>query len=153
MDFIEALENRIRKTIPKDKFIGIVKTAPPNITIEYSGQIIPTAQIKVLNYLLPNYHRKYKLDGIIDSQHQDVSEYNFNNTTSSSPVGDHPSHPIPSLKGSGTMESTGNYEHHGDLWFTDTLRVGCEVLVEIIDNSYVVVGQVVQMPNNAKEGA
>lgn len=150
---IEALEGRMKSLMPVMPFIAIVESPPPNITIKYENNIIPTAQIKVMNYLLPNYHRTYRSEGIIDSMHQDVSEYSFDNSTASEAVGSHPAHPIPKLAGSGTIESTGNYEHHGDIWLTDTLRVGSEVLVQVVGNSYVITGQVVQMPNNAKEGA
>ncbi|MGL5050914.1 MAG: DUF2577 family protein [Fusobacteriaceae bacterium] len=152
---VEALEKRMRGTLPPLPFIAIVKTAPPNISIEYLGNIIKAEQIKIMNYLLLNYHRTYKLKGVIDKQHQDVSEQKQTFSASDmSPAGEGPhKHNLVSGTSNGTIESTGNYEHHGDLWLTDTLRVGCEVLVQVVGNSYIITGQVVQMPNSAKEGA
>ena len=133
--------------------IAKVETPPPNLTLRYSEQIIPSKQIYCSNYLLPHYHRNYTIDGIIDNIEIDVSQYDFNNTTSSESVGDHPAHPIPKLSGSGTYKGSGIYQSHKDIWFEDTLIAGNEVLVEIVNNSYVVVAQIVRMPSEAKEGA
>jgi len=43
-----------------------VETPPPNLTIKFDGQVIPSEQIYCSNYLLPHYHRDYTIDGIID---------------------------------------------------------------------------------------
>ena len=137
----------------KKSVICTIATPPPNITLNYENQTILTKQIYVANYLLQNYHRQYKIDGVVDNIEINVSEYDFDNTTKSDPVPQHPSHPIPKLQGSGKYKGSGVYQTHKDFWFTDTLQVGNEVLVEIVNNSYVVVAQIVRMPSGAKEGA
>lgn len=153
-NFINAIMKVIEKKVNiKKSIICTVITPPPNITLKYENITIPTEQIYVANYLLQNYHRQYKIDGIIDNIKIDVSKYDFDNTTSSESVGDHPAHPIPKLSGSGTYKGSGTYQAHKDIWFTDTLIAGNEVLVEIVNNSYIVVAQIVRMPSEAKEGA
>lgn len=136
----------------KKSIICTIATPPPNITLNYENQTIPTKQIYVANYLLQNYHRQYKIDGVVDNIEINVSEYNFNNSTSTEVASNH-SHPIKSLSGKGNYKGSGVYQTHKDFWFTDTLQVGNEVLVEIVNNSYVVVAQIVRMPSGAKEGA
>ena len=153
-NFINAILNAIEKRANiKKSIICTVLTPPPNITLKYENITIPTEQIYVANYLLQNYHRQYKIDGIIDNIEIDVSEYSFDNTTSSEPVSTHPAHPIKKLSGKGTYKGSGIYQSHKDFWFTDTLIPNSEVLVEIVNNSYVVVAQIDRMPNEAKEGA
>lgn len=153
-NFINAILNAVEKRASiKKSIICTVITPPPNITLKYENMTIPTEQIYVANYLLQNYHRQYKIDGIIDNIEIDVSQYDFKNTTNSEPVPNHPSHPIPKLQGSGTYKGSGIYQSHKDFWFTDTLIPNSEVLVDIVNNSYVVVAQIVRMPNGAKEGA
>ncbi len=152
---VEAIITRIKKeTSIKKSIICTVETPPPNITLKYGELIIPTSMIKVNNILLENYHRKYKLDGIIDEEEQDVSEFSFTYDDSSMTEGPGPhTHNLITSSGTGNIKSTGAYKHHGDIWFIDTLQFGNEVVVEIIDNSYVVMAHVVQMPSQAKEGA
>ena len=118
-----------------------VVTPPPNLTIEFDGQVIPSKQIYCSNYLLPHYHRDYKIDGIIDEIEIDVSNYNYDNTTSET-MG----HGIPKLKGSG------KYKSHKDIWFEDTLKKGDEVLVLAMGVHYVVVTKIVKMPSGAIKG-
>lgn len=120
---------------------------PPNLTIEFDGQVIPSEQIYCSNYLLPHYHRDYKIDGIIDEIEIDVSNYNYDNTTS-----DTMGHSIPKLKGSGKYKGSGTYKSHKDIWFEDTLKKGDEVLVVVLGVYYVVVTKIVKMPSGAIEG-
>lgn len=124
-----------------------VVTPPPNLTIEFDGQVIPSKQIYCSNYLLPHYHRDYKIDGIIDEIEIDVSNYNYDNTTS-----DIMGHGIPKLKGSGKYKGSGTYKSHKDIWFEDTLKKGDEVLVVVLGVYYVVVTKIVKMPSKAIEG-
>ena len=124
-----------------------VLTPPPNLTIEFDGQVIPSKQIYCSNYLLPHYHRDYKIDGIIDEIEIDVSDYNYTNTTS-----DTMGHGIPKLKGSGKYKGSGIYKSHKDIWFEDTLKKGDEVLVVVLGVYYVVVTKIVKMPSGAIEG-
>ena len=153
-EFVEAIVKMVEKKANlKKTLICEVVTPPPNITLKYETITIPTEQIYVANYLLQNYHRQYKIDGIIDNIELDVSKYDFENTTSSEPVPNHPAHPIPNLSGTGTLKGNGSYQSHKDFWFTDTLIAGSEVLVEQVNNSYVVVAQIVRMPSEAKGGA
>ena len=64
--FINAVMKAIeRRADIKKSIICTVVTPPPNITLKYENIIIPTEQIYVANYLLQNYHRQYKIDGII----------------------------------------------------------------------------------------
>lgn len=134
--------------------IATVDTPPPNLTLKYSDQVIYPEQIYCSNYLLQEYHRTYKFEGIIDQQHQDVSDFKQDVSSSSmtlNGMGPH-EHKITKVAGSGTIESTGNYNHHGDLWLTDTLKKGDEVLVCIVGMFYVVVTKITKMPNMAIEG-
>ena len=151
--FINAIMKAVEKKANiKKSIICTVITPPPNITLKYENITIPTEQIYVANYLLQNYHRQYKIDGIIDNIEIDVLEYSFDNTTSTEIAANH-THQIKKLVGSGTYKGSGIYQSHKDFWFTDTLIPNSEVLVEVVNNSYVVVAQIVRMPSGAKEGA
>jgi hypothetical protein len=124
-----------------------VETPPPNLTIKFDGQIIPSEQIYCSNYLLPHYHRDYKIDGIIDEIKIDVSKYDYDNTTQ-----DVMGHKIPKLEGSGTFQGNGTFKSHKDIWFEDTLQKGDEVLVLVLGVHYVVVTKIVKMPSEAIKG-
>lgn len=124
-----------------------VVTPPPNLTIEFDGQVIPSEQIYCSNYLLPHYHRDYTIDGVIDEINIDVAKYDYDNTTS-----DMVGHKIPKLKGSGKYEGSGTYKSHKDIWFEDTLQKGDEVLVLVMGVHYVVVTKIVKMPSGAIKG-
>ena len=124
-----------------------VETPPPNLTIKFDGQIIPSEQIYCSNYLLPHYHRDYKIDGIIDEIKIDVSKYDYDNTTQ-----DVMGHKIPKLEGSGTFQGNGTFKSHKDIWFEDTLQKGDEVLVLVMGVHYVVVTKIVKMPSEAIKG-
>lgn len=124
-----------------------VVTPPPNITIEFDGQVIPSEQIYCSNYLLPHYHRDYIIDGVIDKIKINVSSYDYDNETS-----DTMGHGIPKLAGSGKYNGSGIYKSHKDIWFEDTLKVGDEVLVVVLGVYYVVVTRIVKMPSKAIEG-
>lgn len=124
-----------------------VETPPPNLTIKFDGQIIPSEQIYCSNYLLPHYHRDYKIDGIIDEIKIDVSKYDYDNTTQ-----DVMGHKIPKLEGNGTFQGNGTFKSHKDIWFEDTLQKGDEVLVLVMGVHYVVVTKIVKMPSGAIKG-
>lgn len=124
-----------------------VVTPPPNLTIEFDGQVIPSEQIYCSNYLLPHYHRDYTIDGVIDEIEIDVSKYDYNNTTQ-----DVMGHKIPKLEGSGNYQGNGTYKSHKDIWFEDTLQKGDEVLVLVMGVHYVVVTKIVKMPSGAIKG-
>lgn len=152
---IRIIENIIEsKKIRSSQIIAVVETPPPNLTLRYGEQIIASDQIYCSNYLLPNYFREYKIEGIIDVMHQEVSQYNFDNTTSTNKEKepDGHTHPISILAGSGTIDNTGDYKSHGKFWFTDTLTKGAEVLVDIVGVYYVVTARIVKMPSTAIEG-
>lgn len=131
--------------------IAKVETPPPNLTLKFSEQLIPAEQIYCSNYLLPHYHRNYKLDGIIDNVEINVSEYSFNNSTSTEVASNH-SHPVKSLSGKGNYKGSGTYQSHKDIWFEDTLKAGDEVLVNIVGVFWVVVSKITKMPSEAIEG-
>ena len=124
-----------------------VVTPPPNLTIEFDGQVIPSEQIYCSNYLLPHYHRDYTIDGIIDEIKIDISKYDYDNTTQ-----DAMGHKILKLEGSGNYEGNGTYKSHKDIWFEDTLQKGDEVLVLVMGVHYVVVTKIVKMPSGAIKG-
>ena len=151
-EFIKIIDSRVSRQNRIKQVIAKVETPPPNLTLRYSEQIIPSKQIYCSNYLLPHYHRNYTIDGVIDNIEIDVSEYNFDNTTSSEPVSTHPAHPIKKLSGKGNYKGTGIYQSHKDIWFEDTLKVGDEVLVNLVGVYWVVVSKVTKMPSQAIEG-
>ena len=124
-----------------------VVTPPPNLTIEFDGQVIPSEQIYCSNYLLPHYHRDYTIDGIIDKIEIDVAKYDYNNNTQ-----DAMGHKILKLEGSGNYQGKGTYKSHKDIWFEDTLQKGDEVLVLVLGVHYVVVTKIVKMPSEAIKG-
>lgn len=124
-----------------------VITPPPNLTIEFDGQVIPSEQIYCSNYLLPHYHRDYTIDGVIDEIKIDVSKYDYDNTTQ-----DAMGHKILKLEGSGNYQGNGTYKSHKDIWFDDTLQKGDEVLVLVLGVHYVVVTKIVKMPSGAIKG-
>ena len=124
-----------------------VETPPPNLTIKFDGQVIPSEQIYCSNYLLPHYHRDYTIDGVIDEIKIDVSNYDYDNTTQ-----DAMGHKIPKLNGSGNYQGNGTYKSHKDIWFEDTLQKGDEVLVLVLGVHYVVVTKIVKMPSGAIKG-
>ena len=144
-ELIENMINDRMKAVPIIK--ATVKTPPPNLTIEFDGQIIPSEQIYCSNYLLPHYHRDYTIDGIIDNIEINVSNYDYDNTTT-----DTKGHGIPKLTGSGKYKGSGTYKSHKDIWFEDTLKKGDEVLVVVLGVYYVVVTKIVKMPSGAIEG-
>ena len=152
--FLDLIEKIVKKNSnTQSLIIAKVVSPPPNLKIEFGGVQIPSEQIYCSNYLLPNYKRNYKLSGIIDEMTQNISDYSFNNSTLTELEGPGPhKHLIKSLKGSGNIESTGDYKHHGEIWFTDTLEVGVEVLVAVVGVFYVVMDRIVKMPSEAIEG-
>lgn len=154
IEFARLIENILKKNNPITQVIAKVESPPPELTLKYSEQIIPSNQIYCSNYLLSRYHRNYTFEGIIGEQHQDVSEFQFDVSSSNmTKAGQGPHiHDIKKIGGSGTAESTGNYKHHGDLWLEDTLKVGDEVLVNIVGIYWVVVTKVTKMPSVAIEG-
>lgn len=137
---VTLMLKRIKKesNIPKS-VIAKVKTVPPNITLEYAGQTIPTGQIYVNNTLLSHYNRTYTIQGNINEITIDATS---NNIIASNHTHRH-----------GTIEGSGSYKANGNIWLENTLEVGSEVLVELVGNLFVIVAQVVRMPNNALGGA
>lgn len=137
------------------QLIAKVETAPPELTLKFAEQIIPSKQIYCSNYLLPHYHREYTIDGTVDDIELSLSKMDVNNTTSTATAESH-SHSIPSIKGvgggAGSLKGNGTYKTHGDIWFEDTLKAGDEVLVNIVGVYWVVVSKITKMPSGAVEG-
>lgn len=148
-EIVKMMKNKKVNSITQ--VIAKVETPPPNLTLKFSEQLIPAEQIYCSNYLLPHYHRNYKLDGIIDNIEINVSEYSFNNSTSTEVASNH-SHPVKSLSGKGNYKGSGTYQSHKDIWFEDTLKTGDEVLVNIVGVFWVVVSKITKMPSGAIEG-
>lgn len=145
IDSINSISTKIIK--------ASVKTPPPNLTVEFAGVIIPSEQIYCSNFLLPHYHRDYKIDGVIDDIKIKMDTYSGDNTTSTSAAGPGPhTHDIPSIAGSERFEGNGTYKSHKDIWFEDTLKAGDEVLVVISGIYFVVVTKITKMPSGAIEG-
>lgn len=153
MSFADDLIDIIKSNnnVYATQVIAKVETPPPNLTLKFSEQLIPAEQIYCSNYLLPHYHRNYKLDGIIDNIEVNVFEYSFNNSTSTEVASNH-SHPVKSLSGKGNYKGSGTYQSHKDIWFEDTLKTGDEVLVNIVGVFWVVVSKITKMPSGAIEG-
>lgn len=137
------------------QLIATVETAPPELTLRFSEQVIPSEQIYCSNYLLPRYHREYTIDGTVDDIELSLSKMEVSNTTSTAVAESH-SHNIPSIKGvggaAGSLKGNGTYKTHGDIWFEDTLKPGDEVLVNIVGVYWVVVSKITKMPSGAIEG-
>lgn len=155
--FLGIIQNMIRKNMLPTQLIATVETAPPELTLRFSEQVIPSEQIYCSNYLLPHYHREYTIDGTVDDIELSLSKMEVNNTTSTSPAGEGPhTHAIPSIKGvegtAGSLKGSGTYKTHGDIWFEDTLKAGDEVLVNIVGVYWVVVSKITKMPSGAIEG-
>lgn len=148
-EIVKMMKNKKVNSITQ--VIAKVETPPPNLTLKFSEQFIPAEQIYCSNYLLPHYHRNYKIDGIIDNVEINVSEYSFNNSTSTEVASNH-SHPVKSLSGKGNYKGSGTYQSHKDIWFEDTLKAGDEVLVNIVGVFWVVVSKITKMPSGAIEG-
>lgn len=96
---------------------GQVSKAPPNleVTLE-NGIVIKNHKIMIAIEKIVGYTRTYSLEG-------NITEYKFNNTTSSESIPNHPPHPIKNLEGNGT------YKAEGTIQWTDTLKVGDTVLM------------------------
>ncbi|CAL7916381.1 DUF2577 family protein [Fusobacterium necrophorum] len=140
------IENTNRST-SKTLIVAKVISPPPALKLKFAEQEIMPEQIYCSNYLLPHYHRDYKIDGVIDEIKIDVDSYDYTNTTS-----DLSGDKIIPLQGSGKFEGSGTYKSHKDIWFEDTLKVGDEVLVAIVGVFYVVISKITKMPNKAIEG-
>lgn len=109
------------KSRDNPKFLGAITgevvKAPPELEVKLeNGIIIKNKKIMISIEKIIGYERTYSLEG-------DVTEYDFDNTTKSDPVPQHPSHPIPKLKGKGT------YKAEGKIKWTDTLKFGDKVLM------------------------
>lgn len=68
-----------------------------------------------------DYYRTYKIESEITEMKRDIEKYSFQNTTATEIASLH-THPIKTLTGQGSDESTGDYKAQGDFWFTDTLK-------------------------------
>ncbi|MGL4402419.1 MAG: DUF2577 family protein [Fusobacteriaceae bacterium] len=154
---INSLTQIVSGMLPANNLlIGSVVNPPPDLSVKFGEQIIPSGQLYCSNHLLPNYRRDFKLKGVIDMQHQDISELDVNYSASDMVQGGQGphKHKLISSTASGTMESTGNYEHHGEMWWTNTLKAGDEILLAVVGQFYVVVDRIVKMPAQAiEEGA
>ena len=118
-----------------------VTSPPPELKIKFDNVEIPSEQIYCSNFLLPNYHRNYKIEGILD-------EITINSTSQTTTANG----PSPHTHDHSTIKGSGTYKSHQDIWFEDTLKIGDEVLVLVLGINYVVVSRIVKMPNNAEEG-
>lgn len=145
--FIDLIIENTNRSTSKTLIVAKVISSPPNLKLKFAEQEIMPEQIYCSNYLLPHYHRDYKIDGVIDEIKIDVDSYDYTNTTS-----DLSGDKIIPLQGSGKFEGNGTYKSHKDIWFEDTLKVGDEVLVAIVGVFYVVISKITKMPNKAIEG-
>lgn len=96
---------------------GEVVKVPPELEVKLeNGVTIKNHKIMISIEKIIGYQRTYSLKG-------NITQYDFDNTTSSEAVQNHPSHPIPKLSGNGT------YSAEGTIQWTDTLKVGDKVLM------------------------
>lgn len=136
----DMLDNRVDQQ--SNNFIrASVVSPPPELKIKFDNVEIPSEQIYCSNFLLPNYHRSYKIDGVIN-------EITIDTTTQTATADG----PAPHTHDHATIKGSGAYKSHQDIWFEDTLKVGDEVLVLVLGINYVVVSRIVKMPNSAAEG-
>lgn len=145
--FIDLIIENTNRSTSKTLIVAKVISPPPALKLKFAEQEIMPEQIYCSNYLLPHYHRDYKIDGVIDEIKIDVDSYDYTNTTS-----DLSGDKIIPLRGSGKFEGSGTYKSHKDIWFEDTLKAGDEVLVAIVGVFYVVISKITKMPNKAIEG-
>ena len=146
------------KAIPMNIVIAEVVDPPPNLSIKFGEQVIPSGQIYCSNYLLPHYHRDYTIKGTVDDIELSLSKMTVANTTSTETADSH-THPISTIKGkeggsgsAGGLKGNGTYETHGDIWFEDTLNTGDEVLCVLAGVYWVVTTKITKMPSGAKDG-
>ena len=118
-----------------------VTSPPPELKIKFDNVEIPSEQIYCSNFLLPNYHRNYKIEGILD----EITINSTSQTTTANGPSTH-THDHSIIKGTGT------YKSHQDIWFKKKKKIGDEVLVLVLGINYVVVSRIVKIPNNAEEG-
>lgn len=96
---------------------GEVIKAPPNLEVRLENKVvIKNHKIIISIEKIIGYQRTYSLKG-------NITKYDFDNTTSSEAVPNHPAHPISKLSGTGT------YTAEGTIQWTDTLKVGDKVLM------------------------
>jgi hypothetical protein len=142
MTLVHAMDELINKRLPSNNLIiASVVSVPPALSIKFSEVTIPPEMIYCSNYLLPNYVRDYKLEGTINTIHQDYNSSDM------------------SLEGQGphkhqlnSSDASGTYETQGKIWWTNTLNVGDEVIVAVVGQFYVVLDRIIKMPNSAAEG-
>lgn len=112
-NFVAKYMKRLNKPKEFQTCVGVVIKAPPELTISIlSGKMILYPRMLYMNdRLFDDYTRMYQLEG-------EITEYNFQNTTSSEPVSTHPAHPIKTLEGKGSYKAKGKFVN------TDTLVAG-----------------------------
>lgn len=155
--FIENMRTLIASMIPPNNLIiASVVTPPPNLSVKFSENIVTSEQLYCSNYLLPNYRRNYKSKEIILSEKDDVSKLDLKFSASNTELkgqGPH-QHRFITATASGTSELTGESECDGEIWLTNTLNVGDEVLLGVVGRYYVVMDRIIKMPGSAiEEGA
>lgn len=71
MSMFEILNNMIDNGVQQqsNNFIrASVTSPPPELKIKFDNVEIPSEQIYCSNFLLPHYHRTYRIDGVIDEK-------------------------------------------------------------------------------------
>lgn len=159
INLINGMANAIKTKILSEvsiptTVIAQVVTPPPGITIEYSGMTIPTEQIYINNFLLPEYNRTYRVDGTTQARTQTM-EIQVDNTTETSPAGEGPhTHAIPTISGTGTITtSEGTFQESGTRWLTSTLIPGQRVLCHIVGGMFVIAFSITEGGNISEQGA
>lgn len=144
-------ENRVPKTI-----IAAVETIPPNLTVKYNGNIIPSSMIYCYDNLLINYTRKFSIDGNVEDVDLMLEKNDITNLMSA-PVLPFKSESVPPpysiAGGEGAIKGAGTYKTTGTIKMTDTLKVGDLVEVGIVGDKYIVRSKIIPMPNNSPGGA
>ncbi|MCS5420775.1 MULTISPECIES: DUF2577 family protein [Psychrilyobacter] len=114
---------KLRNEKPIGNVLGKVINPPPELKISIlEGQItLYPDQLYMTDNLWNDYYRTYKIESEITEMTRDIENYSFQNTTATEIASLH-THPIKTLAGKGSDESTGDYKAQGDFWFTDTLK-------------------------------
>ncbi|MGB6129436.1 MAG: DUF2577 family protein [Psychrilyobacter sp.] len=127
---VAKMFRKLRNEKPIGTVLGEVISPPPELKISIlEGQIILYPdQLHMTDHLWDDYFRTYKIESKITEMSRDIENYSFQNTTATEIANLH-KHPIKTLSGKGSDESTGDYKAQGDFWFTNTLKKGDLVML------------------------
>lgn len=147
------IKDIIRKqTSQPQTIIAAVQTPPPNLTIKYNENIIPSEMIYCYDNLLIGYKREFEIKGNVSDIDLTLekNEITMLLTPPNLPFLPKTQPPPYSITGGqGAMKGAGTYETNGTIKLTDTLKVGDLLEVGIVGDKYIVRSKIIQMPGGA----